>query len=502
MPHTPYVASRGEFVFLGFTGNPVADFLLGFPFISVGAGKGPSAYMSMKGMSFFAQDDFIVNRRLTLNFGLRYDRLSALSDRTRGRLGVFDPVRGVVVPPADVEKDGLVNPDNRDFGPRLGFAWQPFADGKTVVRGGYGIYYDQKPLNEYNFSLGTELSFQTLVGPNSWDTLFPAAAGSGVGILTDDPYAKIPRVQQYSLGVQQELPWRMTMELTYVGSKATRVNGRSDLNQASLPAFPGDPLANRRPYPDLGSIYAVNDSDYANYNSLQLSVQKNATRNLFFLGAYTYSKSLDIQSSTQDTMQNAHDIPAEYGLSDFNQKHRLSLSLNYLLPFGHGQLFGSTVGGVANKFIAGWQVNTIYTYSTGTPFSVGVFGVDRSDTGTFGGGVQRANLVGPDNGNISGGGSVQRWFNTDAFQEAPEGTFGNSGRNIVIGPPINNLDFSVFKVTSITERTEIEFRAEMFNILNHSQFMNPVSDISNPAFGQITSARDAREIQFGLKLRF
>lgn len=503
MPHTPYVASRGQFVFLGaVTGNPVADFLLGLPFISVGAGKGPSAFMSMIGTSFFVQDDFIVNRSLTLNLGLRYDRLSALSDRTRGRLGVFDPVRGEVVQPADVEKDGLVNPDNRNVGPRLGFAWQPFNDGKTVIRGGYGIYYDQKPLNEYNFSLGTELAFQVLVGPNPWDTLFPAAAGNGVGILSDDPYARNPRVQQYSFGVQRELPWEMTMEMAYVGSKSVHANGRSDLNQARLAAFPGEPLADRRPYTDFGSIYAVNDSDYANYNSLQTTVQKRATRNLFFLGAYTYSKSLDIQSSTADTMQNAHDVPAEYAMSDFNQKHRFTFSYNYLLPFGRGQRYGSSVGGFMDKLIGGWQLNGIYTYASGTPFTVGVFGVDRSNTGTFGGGVQRANLVGPNNGNISGGGSVQEWFDTSAFQLAPPDTFGNSGRNIVIGPPINNFDFSVLKMMPITEGVRVDFRAEMFNIVNHPQFLNPVADPTNPAFGQITGVRDSRQIQFGLKLSF
>jgi hypothetical protein len=380
----------------------------------------------------------------------------------------------------------------------VGFAWQPFSNGKTVVRGGYGIYYDQKPLNEYNFSLGIELAFQQIPGPIEWDTLFPAAPGNGVGILSDDPYAKTPRVQQYSFGVQHELPWEMTLETAYVGSKSTHANGRSDLNQA----VPGAaPLASRRPFPTFGSIYAVNDGDHANYNSLQTTLQKRASKNLFFLGAYTYSKSLDVQSSTAAVPQNAHDMDAEYAPSDFNQKHRFTFSSNYLLPFGRGQRYGSDVGGIVDHVIGGWQINGIYTYATGTPFSVAVTGVDRSNTGTFGGGVQRANLVGPLN-SISNGGTVQEWFNTAAFAAAPPGTFGDTTRNVLIGPPTNGLDFSVLKMIPITESVRVDFRAEMFNILNHPQFNNPVADPTNPAFGRLTSVKDAREIQFALKLIF
>jgi hypothetical protein len=231
-------------------------------------------------------------------------------------------------------------------------------------------------------------------------------------------------------------------------------------------------------------------------------VQKRATRNLFLLAAYTYSRSLDIQSSTGDVMQNAHDIPAEYGPSDFNQKHRLSMTANWWLPFGRGQLYASGVSNLTDRVIGGWQVNGIYTYSTGTPFSVAINGVDASNTGTFGGGVQRANLVGPGNGSISGGGSVKEWFNTSAFEAAPAGTFGDVSRNSLTGPPTNNLDFSVIKAIPIRESLRVDFRAEMFNVFNHAQFNNPVSDPTSPSFGQLTSVKDARLIQFGLKVVF
>jgi hypothetical protein len=234
---------------------------------------------------------------------------------------------------------------------------------------------------------------------------------------------------------------------------------------------------------------------------LQATLQKRASGNLFFLAAYTYSKSLDIQSSAGDVMQNAHNISAEYAPSDFNQTNHFSFSSNFALPFGHGQRYGAGAGGAMDRLIGGYQLNGIYTYSTGNPFSVAVVGVDRSNTGTFSGGLQRANLTGA-GGGISGPHIVNEWFNTNAFVAAPENTFGNSSRNLLDGPPINNLDFSLIKVMPIVEGVKLDFRAELFNILNHPQFELPVSDPTNPAFGQLNSVRAAREIQFALKLTF
>lgn len=511
MPHTPFLASRGEYVFTGVaTGDPVADFLLGFPLVALGAGKGPSAYMSMQGVAGFIQDDWRVNGRFTLNLGLRYERLSALSDRTRGRLGVFNYLTGEVVPPDQVEAQGLVNPDNSNIAPRIGFSWEVARN--TIVRGGFGIYYDVKPFNEYNFSLGTELSFQQLLDvfplfglppAFNWDQLFPGAGGAGVGILTDYPWAQTPLVKQWSLGVQRALPRDILVELAYVGSAGRALNNRFDLNQASLPEHPGDPIAPRRPYPNLGSIYTVWDSAFSNYNSLQARVEKRASKNLYVLGVYTFSKSLDNSSFSGDGPQDAHNLDAEYGLSGFDQRHRFVFSSNYSLPFGRGQRFASS-NSIASAIFGGWQFNSIVTIASGVPFSVGVGGTDRSQTGAFTGGFQRANFVG-----VSGNGSLpsdQRgpteWFNTADFVAAPEGTFGNTGRNILIGPGTQNFDLSLFKNIGLTERVNLEFRSEFFNAFNKPQFNLPVADPTSPAFGEITSVRPARQIQFGLKLAF
>ncbi len=512
MPHTPYALSRGLFVFQGFvTGNPVADFLLGNPFISLGAGKGPTAFMSMKGFAAFAQDDWHVTRTLTLNYGLRYERLSALDERFRGRLGVFDPRVGAVVPPNQVESEGLINPDNNNFGHRVGFAWQPFGSVKTVLRGGYGLYYDVKPLNEYNFSLGTELNFQQIVDINpllglppgvNWDSLFPVSAGVGIGILTDDPFARTPYVQQWSLGVQRDLPRDIILEVLYAGSAGHKLNRRVDVNQATLPATPGDPLAPRRPYPSLGSVLQAQNTAWSNYHSLQARLEKRVSKSLYFLAVYTFSKSLDTSSNNPEVPQDQRNQAAEYGLSGFDQRQRFVFSSSWVLPFGKGQRFASS-NSVVNQIMGGWQFNSIVTISSGIPFTVGVGGTDRSQTGTFAGGFQRANIVGPDNGNLPRGErSVDRWFNTAAFQVAPLGTFGNSGRNIVIGPGTQNFDLSLFKDIRFTERFTLQFRSEFFNAFNKAQFNLPVADPTSPAFGQITSVRPAREIQFGLKFMF
>ena len=303
-PHLPVLFGRGQYVFSGgITGNPVADFLVGYPLVSIGAGLGPSAFMSLHQVNAFVQDDWKLAHGFTLNLGLRYERTGVITDRFRGRLGIFDERTGQVVKGAAVDKTGLVNPDNNNFGPRVGFAWQPFRSGRTVIRGGYGLYYDVKPVNELNFSLGTELGFRQIVSTTTqWDTLFPpVGATSGVGILTDDPFARTPYVQQYSFGIQRELMPNLLLEATYTGSEGRKLNRRIDLNQGTLPAFAGQPLTARQPYPTLGSIVMAKDIANSNYNAFELRAEQRFSHNLTFIAAYTWAKSLDTSSIAGDS---------------------------------------------------------------------------------------------------------------------------------------------------------------------------------------------------------
>ncbi|MCI0338723.1 MAG: TonB-dependent receptor, partial [Acidobacteria bacterium] len=510
-PHTPGLFTRGQYVFQGFvTGNPVADFLLGNPFVTLGAGKIATAFATIPHFNWFIQDDWKVSPRLTLNLGLRYERIGAVTDRYRGYFSTFDEETKQVVTGADMKKLGLVNPDNNDFSPRIGFAWQPFEKAHTIIRGGYGVYYDVKPINERQFGLGIDLAWQQIVDiapvlgqppAVQWDNLFPASAGGGLGILSDDPRARTPYVQQYSLGIQRELPGNFLVEAAYVGSTGRKLNIRVDINQARLPVTPTEPLAPRRPYPNFGSIWTGKNIANSNYNAFQLRVEKRFSQNLYLLGVYTYSKSLDNGSLSVDAPQDRHNIRAEYGLSVFDQRQRFVLSSIYRLPVGKGQKYFGSLGGFANALSGGWQFTSIVTFANGNPLTIAAAG-SLTNTGCLGC-VQRANLVGPDNGNLpSSERRVDRWFNTSAFVVAPPNTFGNSGRNIVIGPGVNNFDLSLIKDTKLTEDITLQFRTEFFNAFNHTQFFDPVTDPTSPAFGRITLARPAREIQFAVKLIF
>jgi hypothetical protein len=239
----------------------------------------------------------------------------------------------------------------------------------------------------------------------------------------------------------------------------------------------------------------------SNYNAFQMRVEKRFSQGLYWLSVYTFSKSLDTASVNLDSPQDSRNLLANYGPSVFDQRHRFVMSTIYQLPFGRGQRYASNSGGFANALIGGWQLNGIVVFAGGNPFSVQASG-DRTETGCLGC-VQKANAVGSAPGNLpSSERTVQRWFNTAAFALAPLGTFGNTGRNIIVGPGTNNFDLSLIKDTRLGENKTLQFRAEFFNAFNHSQFYLPIADPTNPAFGQITAARAAREIQFGLKFIF
>jgi hypothetical protein len=508
-PHTTGLFTRGIFVFAGTaTGNPVADFLLGHPFLSIGGGLLPTAVMGVREFNWFIQDDWKVSPWFTLNLGLRYERAGVMTDRFRGRMPVFDEATGQFVRGKDVDRLGLVIPDNNNFGPRFGFAWQPFNKSHTVIRGGYGIYYNPKGVNEKNLGLGADLQWQQIVDvfplfglPPSvqGDNLFPPPTAPGTASLSDDPRARTGYVQQFNFTIQRELPGDVLLEAAYAGSLGRKLDVAVDINQGRLPGFPGEPLEVRRPYPGFGAISMSKSVAVSSYNALQVKAEKRFTHNLYFLGAYTFSKSLDSASAAFDGPQNRENLRAQYGLSTFDQRHRFVLSYLYQMPFGRGQRYLKTIRGAADALLGGWQLNGIVSFASGNPLTVAV-GQDRSLTGVN---VQYANLTGPNHGNFPASQRrVDRWFDTDAFELAPVGTFGNAGRNIVIGPGTNNVDLSLLKNIRITEGTTLQLRTEFFNAFNHPQFLLPVGDLTSSAFGQILAARPAREIQFGLKFIF
>ncbi|HXN21754.1 MAG TPA: carboxypeptidase regulatory-like domain-containing protein [Candidatus Dormibacteraeota bacterium] len=525
-------SSRGTMQFTGvFTGNPYADFLLGLPASgTVGVGD-----LQMYGRSYllagYFQDHWKVSSRLTLNIGLRYEYLAPVTD-TKGLIATLD-LRDITRPrfvvtnfnpalfppgilsrlplPAVSAQDAglpssLVLPTKRNWAPRFGFAYRPFNDDKTVIRSGYGIFYAFPSFNwpfQLKFSQpirDTKTVSNPLNAPFKAEDLYLAPSLGNTSAFPMDVNFRVGYSQQWFFNVQREIMHDLLVEVTYIGNKGTKLMEIYRPNQA-IPG-PG-PLGPRRIIPQLG-IFSWNQSvGKSTYNALQMRLEKRAARGLGLVVQYNFAKSLDRQSTLNGTAndggnaQNNRDLNAEHGLSSFDHHHRLVTNFVYVLPFGPGMRFFGSSHGFASKLWEGWQAQGIFTAQDGLPFTV-LDGRDQSNTGDT---QDRPNLVG--NPNSHGfKPSVQKFFDTTAFRLQPQFTFGNEGRNILRGPQLWNLDFSLAKNTSITERQRLEFRAECFNILNHPNFNFPDRTLSSLTFGRIFSAQDPRVIQFGLKYIF
>jgi len=505
-------APRGQFTFNGdFTGSSLADMLLGLPFnasISTVIGMHNRQHVP----SFFAQDDWKVTPKLTLNIGLRYDYFSPtveLNDRQSN----FDyNTRTIIVAGQGGASRSLVEADKGNFAPRLGFAWTPTQSGNTVIRGAYGIFYSGQEIRTaaplqlaYNLPFFYEPQFisdgvtPVITVSQGFPSLNPSQA-INPGVTSVDSHLHTPYYQTWNLAVQRSLPAAVSLEVAYAGSKGTHLQGVVDPNQDRVPG-PGDVQA-RRPLPQFGGFTAITNIASSNYNSLQIKAEKRATHGLYFLSAFTYSKAINDLPEiccAAPFAQNSYDLAAERGRADFDQTLRWILSFDYELPFGkQGSRFSN---GVMDAVAGGWHFGGIYTLASGFPFSPYINN-DTSNTGTQG--IPRPNQL--RNGNLpSSQRSPNLWFDVNAFA-APSGfAFGNAGRNVLIGPGQNVFDWSLRKEFVLTETQRLEFRAEFFNAFNHPNFAQPDNFIDDDpgSAGAITSiAIPMRQIQFGLKYNF
>jgi hypothetical protein len=422
-----------------------------------------------------------------------------------------------------------VNNDYNNFGPRFGFAWALNDKANAVLRGGFGISYsnfadsiNKAGLNppytqafsfvnfgpDFNavYKLSDGLPTQLAVTPENFDPNNPTGAFRQV-----DPDARSPYVESYSLNIQKALPGNIVFEVGYAGSRGIHLPGNVEAN----PAPPGDPttLQQRRIYystiPNVTTVTLFENSFASTYNALQVKAEKRISNGLQFLMTYTFSKSIDDlngssltgggNSNPSGQPQDPFDPSADRGLSGFNQTHRFVTAASWELPFGHGRAVGSDWNGITNGILGGWQINGILTLSSGIPFSV--FATSAANCGCSAGDL-RADLIG-DPGLPSSERGPNEWFNKNAFADPPA-TYGNSGRNIIVGPGYANTDFSLFKTFSIKERSTLEFRVEYFNIFNRVNFMNPTS-AANATFtsgGILTQAFPARIGQFAIKYNF
>ena len=495
--------SRGNFIYTGaVSGHPLADLLLGAPTVVVRALGDTSTDLRSWLYSSYFQDDFKWRSNLTLNFGLRYEYQTPAVET----LDKFWHVPDFSAPEPDYLRCGTqgipracIDSDRNNLAPRLGLAWAPTSSGNTVIRGGYGIYYDMVILN-YNFppSLNPpNFEVELFFGAGLSDP-FSAEAVKEPLTFSIDRIFRQPYAQHWSLNLQQSLHDHYLIEVGYIGTKGTNLINQVNPNQPT----PGG----ARPFPAYGSVGSVETAASSSYHGLLIRAEKRFERGLSFLGSYTFSKSLDDSSALngatatgQSFPQNNHDRRADRGLSDFDNRHRVVFNYIWELPFGRGKRFRSDLAPALQALVGGWQLTGILALQSARPFTPLLEGTSDSNTDNgLGGGTDRPNLVG--NPHLDDPDPSQ-WVNPDAF-ERPQGTFGTAGRNILRGPGFHSVDLALMKSWHFADRSRLQFRAEFFNLLNHPNFNLPVGDFNSLDFGRVQSAKDSRQIQFGFRLEF
>jgi len=540
------IATNGFFVFAPFPINDsFASFLLGQS-VQFFQGGGQFDRGLRKWITAgYAQDEWRITPRLTLNYGLRYEVNTPYTD-IRNRLNAWAPGQqstvmpnapeGILFPGDKGVPAGIAPVDYHEFMPRVGFAWDPFGGNRTTIRAGYGIFYDGYtngaggPLQAAVSALPWTQALQ-LPGPgfdiaNPYGGAAPPFNGNTFvqpsTILTVQSGMLPPYSQNWNFSIERSIGQDYLLDVRYVGTKGTHLPRFIEANPVIYQ--PGMDAQNPNAYReytqcnaaglcDYGSVGLLADESSSTYHALQVAFSRQFTRRMGFTASYWYSKSLDYISTLNvagsaptlvagenDLAQNPFDLRAERGPSLFDATHRFVFSGSYAPPVWHDA--ARAIGYVVN----GWQFNTIVNLSTGTPFTVydganvAMQGSAPEITGFY---SSRPDLIGDPN---NGPQTPEEWFNIHAFQplnpQTQAGQFGNEGRNVVRGPGIENVDLSVFRYFNIDETRRLQFRAECFNLLNHPNFGLPVNDIESPSFGQILQAGPPRLLQLALKFIF
>lgn len=506
----------GVFNFTGaYTNYGFADFLEGAPLTS---SLDVNQFFSLLRfqISYYAQDNWRVTPKLTLNFGLRDDTVTPWTER-HNRLAGFSPENGGQLIPVGTDPrfpgNHMTVGRYTNFGPRFGFSYQ--ITPRTVVRGGAGIFYAFEN-NTSNVNQAVNAPFHgSLVTTNS-ATNFASASRISDGFPADRPklyptantnFVYYPRsymnpsANEWNLNVQTQLSSRDVLSVAYSGQTGVHILVVNNINLA-LPG-PGA-VSPRRPYHNLADGTQNNPTGNSNYHSLQASYIYAASKSLHLQAAYTYSHSLDDTSGTgtQVAPQNPYNLSSFYGNSDFDLRHSLVLSQTFDLPFGRGHEIAGHIGPAMDVLIGGWQINSIVTFQTGSPFTP-TMAASNLNNGT---GVQYPNRIGSGKGDKS----ILAYFNVSDFAAPAQYQYGNSRRNILYGPGTDQFDISLFKNIHFNEGTRyLQLRAEAFNAFNHPQFNNPNAQIGGSTAGRITSAgqpvlfqRTSREIQLATKFYF
>lgn len=510
------------------SGYGLADMLLGYPSSTGNTPYQEKYYGSNSNIGAYIQDDYKVSSSLTLNLGLRWEINTPPVDAAN-RMTTFNPTTGQPVTQTNpgvgaVKTVGTYNLgnkvmkyDTKDWGPRLGFAWQPFHDGKTVLRGGVGTFYNGLNINNgiggvfkgYPFTVANSY-VSSLTAPITLANPFPSSSqvATTISLTGVDPNFKNPRVYEWSMGVQRQITNDMVAEVTYFGSAGNHLQWTQNINQpAPGPGTPAQVNA-RRPYPQWGTISYYEWDANSRYESLQAKLTKRLAYGLSFLAAFTYGKSTDDAGSNGgNAASNQYNLlGTAWGLSNFDVRYRFVISPVFELPFGKGKQY--LTDGIGSKIAGGWQVSFLFQAQTGTPLTATLSG-NYSNTGDT---LARPNVLSNPN---NGPKTPQEFFNTAAFQVPVSATsktgtplysFGNEGRNVIEGPGLVTLDISLVRNFQIREWLKMQFRAESFDSLNHPIFNVPNTTADSSAFGTISSTivtgTPNRQNQLALRLVF
>ena len=538
--------TSGSFSFTADTTNDaLASFMQGYA-RTFTQGFGEFKDNTVNTYNLYVQDDYHASRRLTINLGLRYDPLYPWIEQ-KGRVEQFsignylagvqsnvytNAPRGLLFPgDPGVSKAGIGASLN-NFAPRAGFAYSLTDDGRTSVRGGFGVFYDaiQNGIINNRFVDVTPFSPQfsvtqppgTFSNPylgfaNPYPAPFPpptdAAFQAPVLVISYDPghgnKQLTPTIFNWNLSLERQFAGRWLVRAAYVASRSTHLLESLELNPAVY--IPGSRLSTdaRRAFQPYGSITQATQDINSTFHSLQFTLQKSLSHGVTVLANYTWSKSLDDLPDGQDittaVQAGSSPIPynfpgrhqVDYGPSEFDHTHRFVVSYVWDLPRLEGR------PGFLRYTLGGWQLSGIVTAQSGGPFTVRA-GRDQSQTGL---GTDRANFVdqGVYGGNACGNSTAKcvNYLDPSAFALPTLGTFGNVGKNSVRGPNLVTWDTGLFKQFPFaSERVRLQFRAEFFNVLNHTNLNNPSATYSSSGFGTITGAGDPRIGQLALKFLF
>lgn len=533
---------NNQYTFSGqFSGDGFSDFLLGnMASSSIALAPNETGRFRRTMMSLYVLDDWKVSPKLTLNVGMRYE-FGQVPRELGGLTPNFDPTLangggGLRFPKHNtnaapfyqrfrpdlgfglLDRETIFTSDKNNFAPRFGFAYRPFDGNRTVVRGGYGIYYSGPQLMNLVQNSVTGPPAQLWAGYTS-DLTRPTLTWAGdinnpngslataiFGVLTGPENNWIDGyTQQWSLSIAQEIGKSTVLEVQYLGSKSTHLENSLDYN-ATQPG-PGN-VQTRIPWPKWNRVFGFNSSGASNYHGLLLTAEKRMGKGLMFKGAYTWSKTLAKNgarsSGNVGQVQDPFNLRNNNGFSVDNVPHRFTANFLYQLPFGKGQQLASGANKILDAFIGGWNLSGILTLHNGyhlTAPTVAAANCNSSPTN-----LCRPDLIGDPV--LGGNGLVTPRWNRDAFDwplntakhpaQAPR--FGSSAMNILRGNAVNTLDAGIFKNFVFKENYRFEFRTEMFNAFNHTNFASPNTSVENPNFGRTFSTSiGPRTIQFGLK---